>query len=372
LFSPGAVAFSILSLVIGSLSLLSLIVASLFVKLIKKQNIISVFKRTIALSIALSAIGLIFLSKNAAASLTTGFWNVYLPSITGLAITGSIFAVVECRFLKKKKTIKKTNDSILELFSGIKSVVFPALIMILGMILSFLTGGVEGLAVTAISMISFFGAIIALNNYQLAVNNALEISRAEELESNVIKAVSVMDSSKEAIKIIVKIYAVISAVLSSLILFLIYTQEIQGLGSRISFGLENYRVIIGIFLGGLIPYFFYSTTVQAALRAVKKTEKQFNELKSSIEDNHKYEIYVSIISKAVFKEMIIPVILPIAFLVIVGLSLGAEAIGGLLMGSIVVGFFSSVLKTEGNNNLAVSPIVKMLNIIALLIIGFLA
>jgi K(+)-stimulated pyrophosphate-energized sodium pump len=425
LLFPGEAAIAMLPLMLGSVAVLASIIASFFVKLGKSQNIMSALYKGLIVSSVLSAGGFIFLVKRTVASLSMGFWDIYLPALMGLVVAGGMFVITEYYTSKKHKPVRDIAEAsqtghatnvITGLAIGLKSTALPVLLISLGILVSFWAGGMEGLAIAAVSMMSLAGIIVALDSYGPITDNASGIAEMAGLEGDVRKTTDALDSIGNTTKAVTKAYAVASAALAALVLFSAYTQEIQGLGARVSFMLEDYRVMIGLFLGGLIPYLFSSMAMTAVSKAgskvVDEVRRQFREIKGLMEGEAKpeYGTCVDIVTRASLKEMIIPALLPIVFPILVGFILGPEALGGLLIGSIITGFFVAVSMATGGaawdnakkyieeGNLggkgspahaaavtgdtigdpykdtagpAINPMIKVLNIVALLIVGFL-
>ncbi len=425
LLFPGKAAVIALPLLLGSLAILASIIASFFVKLGKNQNIMAALYKGLIVASVLSALGFIGVIRNSASSFNLAFWQIYLPAVMGLLIAGGMFAITEYYTAKKYKPVKSIAEAsrtghatniITGLAVGMKSTALPIFLISFGILISFWAGGMIGLAVATVSMLSLAGIIVALDSYGPITDNASGIAEMSGLEEKVREVTDSLDAIGNTTKAVTKAYAIASAVLAALVLFSAYTQEIQELGGRITFLLDDYKVLIGLLIGGLLPYLFASLAMTAVSKAgskvVDEVRRQFKEITGLMEGKQKpeYGKCVDIVTKAALKEMVLPAMIPVAFPILVGFILGPEALGGLLIGSIVTGFFVAVSMTSGGaawdnakkyieeGNLggkgspaheaavtgdtvgdpykdtagpAINPMIKVLNIVALLIVGFL-
>jgi len=311
-----------LPLILVALAVLASIISVFFVKLRKNQSpereqdsygagIVSAFYKGLIGAGALSVFGFLPIIFQAAPILKLPSFSLYLPVIVGLLIAGLVIR------------IKTTFLSIILVSTGI--------------LISFAFGGMYGLALTAVSMVSLAGLIVALDYYGLIANNVSEISGMAGLPEENRKITDILGAVNNTTKAMVKGYAITSAGLVALVLFLVYTQKLMNLGGKVRFFLEDPKVLIGLFIGGAVSYYFAVLATTAA-------------------------------EKATFKKIFSPALLPVIFPILVGFILGPEALGGLLIGSIVVGIFLAISMAA---NPAISPMIKTLNIAALLIVGFL-
>ncbi len=425
LLFPGQVIAVTLPLYLGAIAILGSILASFLVKLGKKKNIMGALYKGIWGAAVLSAVGFIFIIKNAAPSLNLSFWQAYLPALTGLIVAGGMFLVTDYYTSKKYQPVKSiaaasqtghATNIIEGLAMGMKSTALPVVLICLGILISFWLGGMEGLAICVVSMLSLAGMIVALDSYGPITDNASGIAEMSGLPQEVRQVTDTLDAVGNTTKAVTKAYAITSAGLAALVLFSAYTQEIKDLGGQILFYLEDYKVIIGLFLGGLLPYLFASLAMKAVGKTggkvVEEVRRQFKEIPGLMEGSAKpdYGRCVDIVTRAALKEMIIPALIPVAAPLLVGFIFGAEALGGLLIGSIVTGVFVAISMTSGgaawdnakkyieDGNLggkgslahqaavtgdtvgdpykdtagpAINPMIKVLNIVALLIVAFL-
>lgn len=415
----------IFPLFLASIAVVTSILSTFFVRLGKDQNVIGALSKGLIISGLLSAIFFYFPTQKAATQLEISGWRLYLTSLVGLAITLFLFLITDYFTSKKHNpvlSIAKASETghatniITGLAIGMRSTALPVILISLGILASFALAGLYGLAIAAISMLSLAGMIIALDAYGPITDNASGIAEMAGLPEEVRTRTDSLDAVGNTTKALTKAYAITSAGLAALVLFSAYTQELQVLGKRVQFSLEDPRLIAGLFLGGLLPYLFSASALEAVsktgAKVVEEVRRQFREIKGLMEGTAKpeYGKCVDIVTKSALKEMSFPALIPVLAPIIVGFLLGAEALGGLLIGSIITGFFLAISMTSGGaawdnakkyieeGNLggkgsfahqaavtgdtvgdpykdtagpAINPMIKVLNIVALLIVGFL-
>lgn len=414
-----------LPLTLASLAILASIISTFFVRLKKNLSVISAFYKGLIVSGAISAVGFYPVIKDFAFRLGVSNFKFYLPVIAGLLVAGGMFFITDF-FTSKKygpvKAIAQASRSghgpniIAGLAVGMKSTCLPVVLISIGILISFSASGMYGLALAAVSMLSLTGLIIALDSYGPITDNASGISEMAGLPEENRRVTDALDAVGNTAKAVTKGYAIASAGLAALVLFSAYTQELMDFGQKINFFLEDPRVLVGLFLGGTISYLFGALAIEAvgktANKVVEEVRRQFREIKGLLENQAlpEYGRCVDIVTKAALKEMIMPALLPLVSPILVGFLLGPEALGGLLIGSIVVGIFLAIKMTTGGaawdnakkwieeGNLggkgsfahqaavtgdtvgdpykdtagpAINPMIKVLNIVALLIVGFL-
>ena len=425
LLFPGFPQATLLPLTLGALAILASIIATYFVKLPKNQSIISALYRGLIGAGVISALGFLPVIFQTASILKLSAIKLYLPALIGLLVATGIFLITEF-FTSKKyspvKTIALASESghatniITGLAVGMKSTILPIILISAGILISFGLSGMYGLAIAVVSMLSLTGLIIALDSYGPITDNASGISEMSGLPEENRKITDALDAVGNTTKAVTKGYAIASAALAALVLFSAYTQELLDLGTRVQFALADPKVLVGLFLGGVIAYYFSALAMTAVAKAagkvVEEVRRQFREIKGLMEGQAKpdYSRCVDIVTKAALREMILPASLPVLFPILIGFILGPEALGGLLIGSIIVGIFLAISMTSGGaawdnakkwieeGNLggkgsfahqaavtgdtvgdpakdcagpAINPMIKVLNIVALLIVGFL-
>ncbi|HEY1457222.1 MAG TPA: sodium-translocating pyrophosphatase [Solirubrobacteraceae bacterium] len=306
--------------------------------------------------------------KSAEGSMQTPSWgDLYLCSLIGIVVTALLFVLTEyytsTRFSPVKKTAKASETghatNIIQGFaSGLQATALPAIVIVLGILGAWKlagggTQGIYGIGVAAVGLLSLTGLIVALDAFGPITDNAGGIAEMADLPEEVRKVTDRLDAVGNTTKAVTKGYAIGSAVLAAIVLFAGFQKELEiKAGHVISFGINEPPVLIGLLLGGLMVCLFASLSIEAVGRAggavVEEVRRQFREHPGIMEETEEpdYAACVDIVTKTAQREMILPSLLPIVLTLIVGL-IDTQALGGLLIGVIVVGYFFAVMMTSG-------------------------